>query len=51
MQSRIKDAEKRELIDMLRSVLGDIDRDSKEGRHYASLSSVYGKLLRMWMEN
>lgn len=49
MQSLIPDYTKIELMQMLQGVLKDIDRESSEQRLYAPLSSVYGKLMRMWM--
>ena len=48
MQSWIADPEQRELIRMFRSSLADIDRSSDEQRLYPNLSSIYGKLIRMW---
>jgi PKHD-type hydroxylase len=49
MQSLIPDYTKIEMMQMLQSVMSDIDRQSSEQRLYARLSSVYGKLMRMWM--
>jgi PKHD-type hydroxylase len=51
IQSLFRDETERELMQMLQGVLGDIDREQPEGRHYASLSTVYSKLMRIWMEN
>lgn len=51
MQSLIRDATERELIGLFRSVLSDVDRTSNEERLYPRLSAIYGKLMRLWMEN
>lgn len=50
MQSLIGDHTRLELMQMLQGVLKEIDRESDEQRLYAPLSSVYGKLMRMWMD-
>jgi PKHD-type hydroxylase len=50
MQSLLRDETQREVMQRFSGVLSDIKRDEPEGRHYADLSAVYSKILRMWME-
>ena len=50
IQSGIRSAEHREIIDMFLSVMSDLDRTSNEERLYARLSALYGKLIRMWLD-
>lgn len=50
LQSLIGDHTKLEVMQMLQGLLKDVDRTSSESRLYARLSSVYGKLMRMWMD-
>lgn len=50
MQSLFRDETEREVMQMFGRVLGGIRREEAEGRHYSSLSAVYSKLMRMWME-
>jgi PKHD-type hydroxylase len=51
MQSAIRDATQREVLNLFQSVLKEVDRTSNEARFYPRLSALYGKLIRMWMEN
>lgn len=51
MQSGIRDATQREVLGMFQSVLSEVDRTSNEERFYPRLTALYGKLLRMWLEN
>lgn len=51
MQSGIRDATQREVLNLFQSVLKEVDRNSNEERFYPRLSALYGKLVRMWMEN
>ena len=49
MQSLIPDHTQLELLQMLQGLMNEIDRTSSEERLYAPISSIYGKLVRMWM--
>lgn len=51
MQSGIRDSTQREVLNLFQSVLSDVDRTSNEERLYPRLTALYGKLVRMWMEN
>lgn len=51
MQSGIRDAAQREVLNIFQSVLSDVDRVSNEERLYPRLTALYGKLVRMWLEN
>lgn len=51
MQSGIRDVTQREVLNLFQSVLKEVDRTSNEERFYPRLSALYGKLVRMWMEN
>lgn len=51
MQSGIRDATQREVLNIFQSVLSDVDRTSNEERLYPRLTALYGKLVRMWLEN
>lgn len=50
LQSWIREPEKREVIRMFRKELSAIDRSSDEKRLYPGLSSIYGKLMRFWVD-
>jgi PKHD-type hydroxylase len=50
MQSYIRDSSQREVLGYMRSVMAGINRQTDEERHWAPLTAVYGKLIRMWME-
>src|SRR5688572_14548203 len=51
MQSGIRDVTQREVLNLFQSVLSDVDRASNEERLYPRLTALYGKLVRMWLEN
>jgi PKHD-type hydroxylase len=51
MQSGIRDETQREVLNLFQSVLKDVDRTSDEERLYPRLSALYGKLVRIWLEN
>jgi len=50
IQSLVRDGTQREMLSMLQQVMKDIDRQGDEERFYAKLSSVYSKLVKMWIE-
>lgn len=50
IQSLVRDQEHRTLMNLSHSVLKDIDRNEPEGRLYARLSCLHGKLIRKWIE-